>query len=328
MAALWISGDGEYQVEDDSIRVQLLHDIRRVLDPNLFELDPKARYVPSASVVLWLVELQERPWPTFRRGRELTQFQLASMLRPYGVKPLQYKSGGKKERGYRVKGYTNSLQAAFDRYLPPVEQDPEDHDDDHVDDASVCSDPPPFSGASPEAEVPAEETSGSQADFDAVPKKPGTGSKTHRNPSTTAKGNGASIQNPENEGGSEHTRNGASNEPSISANSDKPGAALPNGSDSPAAPPNGATDGFIFSSVEEGARHYMALHPGWSLARIANELAVPLDRIEELFPDRSALVAKVRSALAEDPNLTAEQISKRVKRPRSAVERALRVIGQ
>jgi len=72
----------------------------------------------------------------------------------------------------------------------------------------------------------------------------------------------------------------------------------------------------------------MAVHPQWSLSRIAKELAVPLSRIEELFSDRSPLVAKVRSVLADHPDWTAGRIAKHVKRPKSAVDRALRVIGQ
>ena len=87
-----------------------------------------------------------------------------------------------------------------------------------------------------------------------------------------------------------------------------------------------------FTSVEEGARHFMAVNPGWSLARIAKELAVPASYIEELFPERAAaespIVKKVRSALADHPDWTPEQIAKRIKRPKSVVMRALRMIGQ
>jgi hypothetical protein len=94
----------------------------------------------------------------------------------------------------------------------------------------------------------------------------------------------------------------------------------------------------------------MAANPGWSLSRIAKELAVPTSFIEELFPERAAtespivkkvrsalaeraatespIVKKVRSALAEHPDWSPDQISKHIKRAKSAVNRALRIIGQ
>jgi len=96
-AALWVSGDGGYQVEDDSIRIQLLYDVRAVLGPNLLDLDrdelgrrvprPKIKYVSSSSIVQWLIDLEDRPWPTYRRGQPLTQYQLANLLRPFNARP-------------------------------------------------------------------------------------------------------------------------------------------------------------------------------------------------------------------------------------------------
>jgi hypothetical protein len=243
------------------------------------------------------------------------------------VRPGLIRDGEEVYRGYRVK----RLQAAFDRYLPPVEQNPEDRDDDpapNSHDAGVGADAPAKTHDQGVTSLQTEELCGSQGNFGLLPTSPGNGSKITENSNVSTIGNGVTGENPIFEGSAAHASSGASNAPGVSAVSDDQGATPVSASGTPTATPNGATDGFAFASVEEGARHFMTVHPQWSLSRLAKELAVPLSRIEELFPDRSPLVAKVRSVLAGHPDWTAGQIAKSVKRPRSAVDRALRVIGQ
>jgi putative DNA primase/helicase len=121
-AALWISGDGRYSTEEDSIGIQLLHDIRHVLGPNLLNLNPAAKGVRSADLVTWLISMEDRPWLAYSSRHPINQYQLAKLLRPFNVLSKLRKEGGATYRGYRLK----ALQMAFDRYLPPVEQDPDD----------------------------------------------------------------------------------------------------------------------------------------------------------------------------------------------------------
>jgi hypothetical protein len=57
----------------------------------------------------WANQQEDRPWPE----RRLTKEKLASVLRPYGIRPEQWRTGGKKIRGYRFFNF----EEAFRRYL-------------------------------------------------------------------------------------------------------------------------------------------------------------------------------------------------------------------
>jgi hypothetical protein len=317
-AAVSISGDSAV-ADDESIRITLLSDIRDV-----FAEQPVRRHaqsdkdigkqIGSLDLVEKLNEMEHRPWPEIRRGQPMTQPTLARLLKPFHITPGNLKEGsGSAELVYR--GYKETqFKVAWERYLPPP---PQPHP------TSAYSDPPVETADSSATPLRPEGSCGLEPDFEGATSAGSSAPENPENPNVSAGGSGVAAEMADYESVSEYAQVS-----SISAISGQQGVTQPNGSDPPAAPPNDATDGYIFASVEEGARHYMASNPGWSLARIAKELAVPLSRIEDLFPERSALVTKVRAALAEDPSLTAWHIAKRVKRPRSAVERALRVLGQ
>lgn len=95
--------------DDDSARTLLLADIR-----DLFT-EQDARFLPSEEIVHALVGLEERPWADWGRGKGLTKNQLARLLRPFGIKPTQQRSGSDVARGYVL----DSFMDAFGRYLPP-----------------------------------------------------------------------------------------------------------------------------------------------------------------------------------------------------------------
>jgi hypothetical protein len=47
----------------------------------------KKEQLPSASLVAALVGMEGRPWPEYRKGKPLTQNQLARALKPIGIIP-------------------------------------------------------------------------------------------------------------------------------------------------------------------------------------------------------------------------------------------------
>lgn len=97
--------------EDQSLSTstQLLIDVRHA-----FELS-QAEQLPTAELLSHLNSLEECPWPTFNRGREMTARDLADLLGRYGIKSYQFRNS---ERGV-VRGYApHQFADAFKRYLP------------------------------------------------------------------------------------------------------------------------------------------------------------------------------------------------------------------
>jgi hypothetical protein len=58
--------------------------------------------------------LVDRNWSTWNRGKPISPYQLASLLRPYGVKSRDIRDGEDRFWGYRRDGFED----AFRRYLP------------------------------------------------------------------------------------------------------------------------------------------------------------------------------------------------------------------
>lgn len=89
----------------------LLADLR-----DIFTADAHLDRFTSADLMKRLNALAERPWPTFRKGREMTPGHLSRLLKPYGIVSRDLRMPDD-ERG---KGYQLAdLQDAFDRYLLP-----------------------------------------------------------------------------------------------------------------------------------------------------------------------------------------------------------------
>jgi len=108
---------GERTDEDESDGVQLLADIRRVLNL-LVRTDGTIR---TEKLLEELRALPESRWKRFGpRREEVDALDLARLLRPYGIRPKQIRDGEAVVRGYLVSAFTD----AFERYLsePPAQE--------------------------------------------------------------------------------------------------------------------------------------------------------------------------------------------------------------
>jgi len=108
-AALALSG--EHVKEDDEIGTLLLGDIRDIMKD--------VEQMTSEKLVAGLIAREVRPWAEFGRARRpITAIRLASLLRPYKIKPGSIRTGPGDED--TAKGYKRTqFIDAFDRYLPP-----------------------------------------------------------------------------------------------------------------------------------------------------------------------------------------------------------------
>ncbi|MGH8501337.1 MAG: DUF3631 domain-containing protein [Gammaproteobacteria bacterium] len=93
--------------ENESAGVLLLADICQ-----LFR-DTGRDKLASSYIVDRLIEMEERPWPEFRRGKAITKRQIASLLRPFGIISGTRREAGNVFRGYELRQFAG----AFSRYL-------------------------------------------------------------------------------------------------------------------------------------------------------------------------------------------------------------------
>ena len=81
-----------------------------------FFIDADALKLASRDICTRLAELEERPWDEYRAGRALTPRRLASIVRPYGIRPKNIRL-----EHYTCKGYDfDQFRDAWSRYLPPL----------------------------------------------------------------------------------------------------------------------------------------------------------------------------------------------------------------
>ncbi len=104
-AAIKLSG--EVGVEDESIHIQLLSDIRTVFDPTT------TSELSSTELVHRLTSLEDRPWADWSHGKPITPKKVANLVGKFGIRPRKLKTG-KRPNGYR----RNEFDDAFSRYLP------------------------------------------------------------------------------------------------------------------------------------------------------------------------------------------------------------------
>jgi hypothetical protein len=93
--------------EDEGLIEKLLNDIRRVF---------KGTEMSSSSLVLELIELEDRPWAELSRGKPITTNRLARFLAGLAIGPGQIGPEHARVRGYRL----DQFAAAFARCLPAV----------------------------------------------------------------------------------------------------------------------------------------------------------------------------------------------------------------
>ena len=95
--------------EDDGIGPMILADVRKAFD------EEGVDRILSKDLVEYLIELEDRPWSEWRRGKPLTQNSLAFQLKRYNIKPKSIRTGTHVFRGYEREDFDD----AFLRYLLP-----------------------------------------------------------------------------------------------------------------------------------------------------------------------------------------------------------------
>lgn len=152
-AAIALSGTNES--DDDSIRIQLLTDVRGVFAEN------GSSVVQSQRLCEQLAAMEERPWATWKRGHSITPAQLAKMLRPFDIRSRDVWIA---DRGHKrcVKGYERQdFEDTFTRYLAiPSQPDVSKREDARTrsrseDDVNVESARPSIPRASKRGPIPA-----------------------------------------------------------------------------------------------------------------------------------------------------------------------------
>jgi hypothetical protein len=86
--------------EDDSLTVQLLHDIHAV-----FNGTPRLK---TADLLAGLYEIEESPWGDWY-GKPLSAHGLSRLLKPYRIKTMPVWVDGQTERGYKVEQFADSF---------------------------------------------------------------------------------------------------------------------------------------------------------------------------------------------------------------------------
>ena len=92
--------------DEESVNIQLLKDIRDYIVAHNFSR------LKTEELLEHLYSLEERPWNTFYRGREMTPRQFADRMKSFGIqsKTIRFSSGTAK--GYMLEDMID----AFDRY--------------------------------------------------------------------------------------------------------------------------------------------------------------------------------------------------------------------
>jgi hypothetical protein len=103
-AALALSGTEE----EAGTGTRLLQDIREI-----FAKKQSVSEIATRTLLEELIELEERPWATYHRGRALSAHQLAEKLRGFGISSQKLGPEAARFRGYRKGDFTE----AFGRYL-------------------------------------------------------------------------------------------------------------------------------------------------------------------------------------------------------------------
>ena len=103
--------------EEESDAAKLLADIRNIFG------EEGATKLSSGAICTALGKLEHRPWAEFRGGAVISKPQLAHLLAPFGISPINMRNGQEVVKGYERDAFAD----AWLRYLPP-EADQEEPD--------------------------------------------------------------------------------------------------------------------------------------------------------------------------------------------------------
>ena len=98
--------DLEKASDDDTAREQLLKDIKEIFNS-------QGNKIFSKILVGKLVELEDRPWADWHKGKSLTQNALARLLKPFEISSKSVRIDNKTAKGYSLEQFED----AFQRYL-------------------------------------------------------------------------------------------------------------------------------------------------------------------------------------------------------------------
>ena len=94
----------------DSIRVQLLGDIRKIFQEH------GSDSLPSKAIAEGLHAMEDQRWPEYgRSGKPISVNQIARLLRPFRITPGTIRRGVETSKGYKLASFND----VFTRYLPP-----------------------------------------------------------------------------------------------------------------------------------------------------------------------------------------------------------------
>jgi putative DNA primase/helicase len=94
---------------DDKSAIALLRDIRDYV----LDLDRTTDRVSTEQLLFTLQITAERPWARYNRGGPITSYQLAQLLKPFGISPRVLRFGDELARGYLIADFRD----AFERYV-------------------------------------------------------------------------------------------------------------------------------------------------------------------------------------------------------------------
>lgn len=72
-------------------------------------------FISTGELLIYLNQLDERTWHLLNRQQGIEAHNVAKLLKPYGIKPAQKRSGASVQRGY----FAYDLEEAWARYLSP-----------------------------------------------------------------------------------------------------------------------------------------------------------------------------------------------------------------
>ena len=96
--------------DEDGAREMLLGDLY-----DIFEAADWPEGIPSATIVERLVAMESRPWPEWKRGKQLTMKALGDLLKPFEIKPRQLgkQADGSNRRGYHLADFRKDWASYF-----------------------------------------------------------------------------------------------------------------------------------------------------------------------------------------------------------------------